>query len=94
MVTAMGKPVVIDFYAEWCGPCKRQGPILEELKTRMGDSIEIKTLDVDENLKEAQHYRLTVVPTIIIEMDGKVVQKYEGVTDAETLEKVLRPLIR
>ncbi len=89
----MGKPIVIDFYAEWCGPCKRQGPILEELKARMGDTIEIKTLDVDEHLHEAQHYRLAVVPTIIIEKDGVVIQKYEGVTEADTLEMVLRPLV-
>lgn len=89
----MGKPVVIDFYAEWCGPCKRQGPILEELKARMGDAIEIKKLDVDIHLDEAQQYRLTVVPTIIVEKDGNVIKKYEGVTEADTLEKVLRPLV-
>lgn len=89
----MGKPVVIDFYAEWCGPCKRQGPILEELKARMGDAIEIKKLDVDIHLDEAQQYRLTVVPTIIVEKDGNVIKKYEGVTEADILEKVLRPLV-
>jgi len=59
----------------------------------MGDAIEIKKLDVDIHLDEAQQYRLTVVPTIIIEKDGNVIKKYEGVTEADILEKVLRPLV-
>lgn len=89
----MGKPIVIDFYAEWCGPCRRMGPILEELKTRMGDQIEIRKIDVDQNMAEAQKYHLTVVPTLIIEKDGLVLQKFQGVTDLETLVSVLEPLV-
>ena len=89
----MSKPVLIDFYAEWCGPCKRMGPIIDELKKRMGDLVEIRKLNVDEHMAEAQKYHISVVPTIIIEKDDVVVQKFQGVTDTDTLESVLRPLV-
>jgi thioredoxin 1 len=89
----MGKPILIDFFAEWCGPCKRMGPIIDELKTMMGDKVEIKKLNVDEHMAEAQKYHVSVVPTIIIEKDGVVAQKFQGVTDAETLASVLKPLV-
>lgn len=89
----MAKPVVIDFFAEWCGPCKRQGPILEDLKRKMGDSIDIRKIDVDQNMEMATQYGIRVVPTLIIEKEGKIVQSLEGVTDAATLESLLRPLV-
>jgi thioredoxin 1 len=89
----MSKPVLMDFYAEWCGPCKRMGPIIEELSKRMGDLVEIRKIDVDENINLAQKYQISVVPTIIIEKDGVIIQKYQGLTDADILESVLRPLV-
>jgi len=89
----MSKPVLIDFYAEWCGPCKRMGPIIDELKKRMGDLVEIRKLNVDEHMAEAQKYHISVVPTLIIEKDDVVVQKFQGVTDTDTLESILRPLV-
>ncbi len=89
----MGKPILIDFFAEWCGPCKRMGPIIEELKGMMGDKVEIRKLDVDQHMAEAQKYQISVVPTIIIEKDGVIVQKIQGVTDADTLSSVLKPLV-
>ena len=88
----MSKPILMDFYAEWCGPCKRMGPILEEPKTAW-DLVEIRKINVDEHMAEAQNYHISVVPTIIIEKDGIVVQKFQGVTEADTLESVLRPLV-
>jgi len=89
----MTKPVLMDFFAEWCGPCKRQGPILEDLKRKMGDSFELKKIDVDQNMELAQKYGIQVVPTLIIEKDGKVIQQLEGVTGAEALENYLKPLL-
>lgn len=89
----MTKPVVLDFYADWCGPCKFQGPILDELKQRMGDSVEIKKVDVDSNLDLAQKYGIRVVPTLIIEKNGQVIQTYEGVTATDELEQVLTSLV-
>lgn len=89
----MGKPVVLDFFADWCGPCRRQGPYLEQLKKKMGDQIEIKKIDVDQHMDLANRYEIRVVPTLIIEKDGKVVEMLEGVTSAESLERMLMPLV-
>ncbi|WOF16064.1 thioredoxin [Methanoplanus sp. FWC-SCC4] len=89
----MSKPVLMDFYAEWCGPCKMQTPILEQLKSMMGDSIEIKKIDVDESMDAAVKYGIQVVPTLIIEKDGKVEHRLEGVTPADTLQSLILPLL-
>jgi thioredoxin 1 len=89
----MGKPVLFDFYADWCGPCRRQGPILEDLKKKMGDRVDIRKIDVDENMDLANKYGIRVVPTLIIEKDGRVVHTLEGVTGAESLEHMLLPLV-
>jgi thioredoxin 1 len=89
----MGKPVLIDFYADWCGPCRYQTPILEDLKKRMGEAIEVQKVDVDNHMDLADRYDIHVVPTLVIEKDGKVVRRFEGVTDARSLEAVLQPLV-
>jgi len=89
----MTRPILYDFFATWCGPCRMQTPILEDLGKRLGDSIEIRQVDVDRHMDLAEKYGIRVVPTLIIEKDGKVVQMMEGVTDAVTLEKLIRPLV-
>ncbi|MFA6226808.1 MAG: thioredoxin [Methanoregula sp.] len=89
----MSKPVLFDFFATWCGPCKMQTPILEELAKKMGDAVEIRKVDIDQHMDRAEKYGIRVVPTLIIEKDGKVVQSMEGVTDLSTLEKLLKPLV-
>jgi thioredoxin 1 len=89
----MTKPVLMDFFAEWCGPCKRQTPILEELKKKMGDAIDLQKIDVDQHMDLAQKYGIQVVPTLIVEKDGNVIRTFEGVTSAETLESLLTTLI-
>jgi len=89
----MAKPVLIDFSAEWCGPCKRQKPILDELKERMGDTIEIRMIDVDQNMEEAVKYGVRVVPTLVVEKDGQIVRTLEGITHANELEAILSPLV-
>jgi thioredoxin 1 len=70
-----------------------QTPILEELAKKMGDSVEIRKVDVDQHMDLAEKYGIQVVPTLIIEKDGKVVRTMEGVTDEATLEKLLQPLV-
>ncbi len=89
----MSKPVLFDFFATWCGPCKMQTPILEELAKKMGDKVEIKKIDIDQHMDLAEKYGIRVVPTLIIEKDGKIMQSLEGVTDLSALEKYLRPLV-
>jgi thioredoxin 1 len=89
----MSKPVLFDFFATWCGPCRMQTPILEELAKKMGDKVEIRKYDVDQHRDLAEKYKIQVVPTLIIEKDGKVIQSMEGVTDLSTLEKLLKPLV-
>ncbi|MDG6256443.1 MAG: thioredoxin family protein [Methanomicrobiaceae archaeon] len=89
----MAKPVLIDFSAEWCGPCKIQKPILDELKERMGETIEIRMIDVDQNMEDAVKYGIRVVPTLIVEKDGQIVRTLEGVTRADELEAILSPLV-
>ncbi|MGD1004186.1 MAG: thioredoxin domain-containing protein [Methanoregulaceae archaeon] len=89
----MAKPILYDFFATWCGPCRIQGPILEEVGKKFGDSVEIKKVDVDQHMDLAEKYSIRVVPTLIIEKDGSVVQMLEGVTDGRTLENLLRPLV-
>ncbi|HNX18119.1 MAG TPA: thioredoxin [Methanoregula sp.] len=89
----MTKPVLYDFFATWCGPCRMQTPIIEELAKKLGDAVEIKTVDVDEHMDLAEKYGIRVVPTLIIEKDGKIIKTLEGVTDAATLENMLRPLV-
>ena len=89
----MSKPVLFDFFATWCGPCKMQTPILEELAKKMGDAVEIRKIDVDQHMDLAEKYGIRVVPTLIVEKDGKIVKSLEGVTNAATLEEILAPLV-
>lgn len=89
----MSKPVLIDFHADWCGPCKMQTPIIDELKKKLGETVDIRKIDVDNHMDLAGKYQIQVVPTLIIEKDGQVIHKLEGVTDGKRLEDLLQPLI-
>lgn len=77
--------VIMDFMATWCGPCKIQDPILEELKRKFKDKIAFKKIDVDEESDIANEYSIRAVPTLIIEKDKKVFAKYVGVTGLKVL---------
>lgn len=88
----MTKPVLYDFFATWCGPCRIQSPIIDSLAEKIGDKVDIKKVDVDQSPDLANKYQINVVPTLIIEKDGKVVHRLEGVTDASRLEELLIPL--
>jgi thioredoxin 1 len=89
----MGKPVLIDFYADWCGPCRLQTPIIEEFARRMGDQVEVKKINVDDHMDMANKYRIYVVPTLVIEKDAKEIRRIEGLTDASSLEAMIQPLV-
>ncbi len=72
------KPVVVDFWAEWCGPCRMVSPILEELSTEHGDKISFVKLNVDENPQIAASYRITSIPTLNVYSGGQVVKQIIG----------------
>jgi thioredoxin 1 len=84
------KPVLVDFFATWCGPCKVQAPILEEVKQRVGDDASIIKVDVDRSPEVAQLFQIRGVPTLIVFKKGKVRWRQSGVFPANDLERILR----
>lgn len=84
-----GKPVLVDFWAVWCGPCRVQDPILAEVEKAVGDKIVVGKLNVDENPVTAQKYGIMSIPTLMIFKNGTVVKQYIGVQSKDTLIKEL-----
>jgi thioredoxin 1 len=83
------KLVLVDFHAEWCGPCKALKPILEQLKSSMGEAVKIVKIDVDKNNSIASTLQVQGVPTLILFKEGKKVWRQSGVLQATELEKII-----
>lgn len=87
------KPTLVDFFATWCGPCKMQGPILEQVKATLGDSVNIVKIDVDKNGELSERYRIQSVPTLIMFKGGEQVWRGAGVHPAHQLEELFKAYI-
>ncbi|HAO47308.1 MAG TPA: thioredoxin [Ferruginibacter sp.] len=84
------QPVLVDFFAEWCGPCKMMSPILKEVKAAMGNAVTIIKVDVDKSPQAAHHYQVQGVPTLILFKKGKPVWRQSGVVPKNGLISVLK----
>ena len=86
-------PVVVDFWAPWCGPCKMLSPIIEELAGEYGDKVKIGKLNTDENPQTATRYNIVSIPTVLFIKKGEVVEKQVGVLKTEALKSKIDGLL-
>ena len=80
-VLKSNKTVILDFYADWCGPCKMMSPIIEEIATELGDKAKVGKVNSDENMDLAEKYGIMSIPTIMVIKNGEVKKTFVGVTD-------------
>jgi len=86
------QPVLVDFWAPWCGPCQMMGPIIEELSSEMGEKAKIGKVNIDENPAIAEKYGIMSIPTIIIFKKGEIAKQMIGVQSKENLKEELSKL--
>lgn len=82
--------VLVDFFAEWCGPCHMQTPILEALAKELGDQLKVVKLDIDKAPQVTSTFQVTSVPTLVLLRNGKEVRRVVGVRDADSLKELIR----
>ncbi|MDZ4708019.1 MAG: thioredoxin [Saprospiraceae bacterium] len=87
------KPVIIDFHAVWCGPCKMMAPILDQIKEEFDDKIKIYKIDIDKNKSLSEKYQVMAVPTIMLFKEGKLGWRVSGVPSIQELRTQLNKLL-
>jgi thioredoxin 1 len=90
LINSPGMPVLVDFYADWCGPCKTMAPILQQVAAEHAGKVKVIKIDVDHNQPVAQQYRVQSIPTLILFHQGKVLWRQSGVVPSAQLNQVLR----
>ena len=93
-IIAGDTPVLVDFFAEWCGPCKMMKPVLEELKKKMGNKIIILKIDIDKNISLSSEYRIQSVPTLVLWKQVEIIWLQSGALSLNELEQILSSYIR
>ncbi len=89
-IVSSNTPVLVDFFAEWCGPCKMMPPILSEVKEQLGDEVKVIKIDVDKNPSLAQSLHVKGVPTLMVFKNGKSVWRQSGVVQANDLVRIIQ----
>ena len=89
LIQAPGMPVLVDFYADWCGPCKTMAPILEQVAKNHSGKIKVIKINVDHNQAVAQQYRVQGIPTLILFYQGRILWRQSGVVPAQQLNQIL-----
>jgi len=82
-------PVLVDFYADWCGPCQMMAPVLKELAQEMGDKVKVIKIDVDKNQPIAQRFGVRSIPTLILFKNGKIIENKAGVMTKRDLTRMI-----
>lgn len=93
LINSTTVPVLVDFYAIWCGPCKMMHPILENVKSRVGDKARIVKIDVDEQQALAMQYRIQAVPTLMLFKNGQQVWRQSGVVQSNELVSLIEQYV-
>ena len=91
-LTNQGKPLLIDFYADWCGPCQTLLPIVSELAEENKDDVEIVKVNIDENPELAQKFQVRSIPALFFIKDGKIVDKIQGLQQKSVIQSKLEAL--
>lgn len=92
-IISSNTPVLVDFFAEWCGPCKMMAPVLKQLREKTGDKLRIIKIDVDKNPSAAQSFQIQGVPTLILFQNGNILWRQSGAMGLPQLEAVVKRFI-
>jgi thioredoxin len=93
LISSADKPILVDFYATWCGPCRMIAPILDQVQTMLKDKMQVVKIDTDRYPELASQYQIHALPTLVLFKNGQPVERIEGVMPPEQLMDRLKPLL-